>query len=106
APQVAGNLNAVTAIARSAVFYCLRLLASDDVPVNHGCFEPVHVTAPARSLLDPAFPAAVAVGNTETAQRVVDTVLGAFAEALPDRIPAASQGSMNNVTFGGATEAG
>jgi len=106
APQVAGNLNAVTAIARSAVFYCLRLLAIDDVPVNHGCFEPVRVTAPARSLLDPVFPAAVAVGNTETAQRVVDTVLGAFAEALPGRIPAASQGSMNNVTLGGATETG
>jgi len=106
AAQVAGNLNAVTAIARSAVFYCLRLLATDDVPVNHGCFQPVRVTAPARCLLDPVFPAAVAVGNTETAQRVVDTVLGAFAEALPDRIPAASQGSMNNVTLGGATETG
>lgn len=106
APQVAGNLNAVTAIARSAVFYCLRLLATDDVPVNHGCFEPVRVVTPAGSLLDPVFPAAVAVGNTETAQRVVDAVLGAFAEALPDRIPAASQGSMNNVTFGGASAEG
>jgi N-methylhydantoinase B len=106
APQVSGNLNAVTPIARSAVFYCLRLLATDDVPVNHGCFEPVRVTAPPRSLLDPVFPAAVAVGNTETGQRVVDAVLGAFAEALPDRVPAASQGSMNNVTFGGAGERG
>jgi N-methylhydantoinase B len=106
APQVAGNLNAVTAIARSAVFYCLRLLATDDVPVNHGCFQPVRVTAPPHSLLDPVFPAAVAVGNTETAQRIVDTVLGAFAEALPDRIPAASQGSMNNVTIGGAATTG
>lgn len=106
APQVAGNLNAVTAIARSAVFYCLRLLATDDVPVNHGCFQPVRVITPERSLLNPNFPAAVAVGNTETSQRIVDAVLGALAKALPERIPAASQGSMNNVTFGGTTDAG
>ncbi len=57
--------------------------------------------APEGSLLSPAFPAAVAVGNTETGQRVVDVVLGALALALPDRIPAASQGSMNNITVGG-----
>jgi N-methylhydantoinase B len=101
APQVIGSLNAVTPIARSATWYCIRLLASDDFPVNHGCFEPVTVIAPANSLLNPRFPAAVAVGNTETGQRVVDTVLGALALALPDRIPAASQGTMNNVTVGG-----
>lgn len=101
-PQVAGNLNAVTAIARSASWYCIRLLAHDDIPVNHGCFEPVEVVAPPHSLLNPDFPAAVAVGNTETGQRVVDVVLGALAQALPDRIPAASQGSMNNITVGGA----
>jgi N-methylhydantoinase B len=99
--QVAGNLNAVEAIARSATWYCIRLLADDDVPVNHGCFEPVTVTAPRGSLLNPRFPAAVAVGNTETSQRVVDAVLGALAQALPARIPAASQGTMNNVTVGG-----
>lgn len=100
--QVAGNLNAVEAIVRSAVYYCLRLLAVDDVPVNHGCFESVTVTTPARSLLNPDFPAAVAVGNTETSQRIVDVVLGALAQALPDVVPAASQGTMNNITFGGA----
>ena len=101
APQVAGNLNAVEAVVRSAVWYCVRLLAQDDVPVNHGCFQPVTVITPPRSLLNPAFPAAVAVGNTETSQRIVDVVLGALAQALPGRIPAASQGTMNNFTFGG-----
>ncbi|MCB9453344.1 MAG: hydantoinase B/oxoprolinase family protein [Anaerolineaceae bacterium] len=103
APQVAGNVNAVEAIVRSATWYCVRLLAEDDVPVNHGCFQPVTVITPPRSLLNPDFPAAVAVGNTETGQRIVDAVLGALAQALPGRIPAASQGTMNNFTFGGVT---
>ncbi len=102
APQVAGNVNAVEAIVRSATWYCVRLLAEEDVPVNHGCFAPVRVTIPPHSLLNPDFPAAVAVGNTETGQRIVDVVLGALAQALPGRIPAASQGSMNNFTVGGA----
>jgi N-methylhydantoinase B len=102
APQVAGNLNAVEAIVRSAVWYCVRLLGSDDIPVNHGCFEPVRVVTPPHSVLNPDFPAAVANGNTETSQRVVDVVLGALAKALTGRVPAASQGTMNNFTFGGA----
>jgi N-methylhydantoinase B len=106
APQVAGSLNAVEAIARSAVWYCVRLLAADEVPVNHGCFAPVRVSVPPRSLLSPQFPAAVAAGNTETSQRIVDVVLGALAQALPERIPAASQGTMNNVTCGGSAADG
>jgi N-methylhydantoinase B len=101
APQVAGNVNAVVAIVRSATWYCVRLLAADDVPVNHGCFLPVNVIAPEGSVVNPYFPAAVAVGNTETGQRVVDVVLGALAQALPGKIPAASQGTMNNFTVGG-----
>jgi N-methylhydantoinase B len=101
APQVAGNLNAVEPIVRSATWYCVRLLAEDDVPVNHGCFEPVTVVTPPHSVLNPDFPAAVAAGNMETSQRIVDVVLGALAQALPERIPAASQGTMNNVAFGG-----
>ncbi|RMF77777.1 MAG: hydantoinase B/oxoprolinase family protein [Chloroflexi bacterium] len=100
APQVAGNVNAVEAIVKSATWYCVRLLAEDDVPVNHGCFQPVTVTTPPNSVLNPVFPAAVAVANTETGQRVTDTVLAALAQALPDRITAASQGTMNNFTFG------
>ncbi len=104
APQVLGNLNAVEAIVRSATWYCVRLLAREDVPVNHGCFQPVTVTTPPHSLLNPDFPAAVAASNMETSQRIVDVVLGALAQALPGRIPAASQGTMNNVTFGGLVE--
>lgn len=101
APQVAGNLNAVPAIGRSAAWYCARLLAPAWTPVNHGTFAPITVSIPPGSLLDPRFPAAVAVGNTETGQRVVDVVLGALAKAIPDRIPASSQGTMNNLTIGG-----
>ncbi len=99
-PQVRGNINTVKAVAQSATWYCIRLLAGDDVPVNDGCFVPIEVIVPHGSVLDAVFPAAVAVGNTETGQRVVDAVLGALAQALPDQIPAASQGSMNNVTIG------
>jgi N-methylhydantoinase B len=101
APQVLGNLNAVEPVVRSATWYCVRLLAEEDVPVNHGCFQPVTVNVPAHSLLAPDFPAAVAIGNMETSQRIVDAVLGALAQALPDRVPAASQGTMNNLAFGG-----
>ena len=101
APQVAGNMNAVEPIVHSATWYCVRVLMQDDVPVNHGCFQPVTVITPPHSLLNPDFPAAVAAANVETSQRIVDVVLGALAQALPDRVPAASQGTMNNVTFGG-----
>lgn len=101
AAQVAGNLNAVEAIVRSATWYCVRLLAGDDVPMNDGCFQPVTVITAPHSVLNPDFPAAVAVGNTETSQRIVDVVLGALAQALPNRIPAASAGTMSNLTFGG-----
>ena len=100
-PQVTGNVNAVPAIVASATWYCVRLLADEDVPVNHGCFLPVEVVTPPGSVLNPRFPAAVVNGNTETSQRVVDTVLGALAQALPDLIPAASQGTMNNIAVGG-----
>lgn len=100
APQVAGNVNAVSAIVQSATWYCVRLLATDDLPMNHGCFAPIIVHVPSGRVLNPYFPAAVALGNTETAQRVVDVVLGALAQA-DARIPSASQGSMNNLTIGG-----
>ena len=101
APQVSGNVNAVQAIVQSATWYCMRLLAEEDVPVNHGCFLPVEVITPRRSVLNADFPAAVVIGNTETSQRVVDTVLGALAVALPESAPAASQGTMNNFAVGG-----
>lgn len=106
APQVEGNLNAVPAVVRSAVWYCIRLLAREDFPVNDGCFQPVRVILPSHSVLNPDFPAAVSAGNVETSQRIVDAVLGCLSRALPERIPAASQGTMNNVTFGGVNEMG
>ncbi|MFP4323908.1 MAG: hydantoinase B/oxoprolinase family protein [Anaerolineales bacterium] len=104
APQVAGNVNAVPAIVRSATWYGVRLLSEEDIPVNHGAFQAVHVITRPGTFLEPAFPAAVAVGNTETSQRIVDVVLGALALAQPERIPAASVGSMNNITFGGTQD--
>ncbi len=102
ARQARGNVNAVPAIVRSAAWYCVRLLASEDIPLNDGCFQPVEVIAPEGSVLNPRFPAAVVVGNTETSQRIVDVVLGALAQALPETLPAASQGTMNNFALGGA----
>jgi N-methylhydantoinase B len=100
-PAVAGPLNAVRAITESATWYAVRCVAGADVPVNSGTFVPVRVVVPRGSLLDAEPPHAVAGGNVETSQRVVDVVLGALALALPDRIPAASLGTMNNLTIGG-----
>lgn len=103
-PQADGPLNAVLPVTRSAVYYCIRCLLSDPVPVNNGCFEPVQVEAPLGSVVNAVRPAAVSGGNVETSQRIVDVVLRALANALPERIPAAGQGTMNNVTFGGWDE--
>jgi N-methylhydantoinase B len=106
---VPGSLNAVPAIALSAVAYCLRCVAlamlQTNLPMNEGVFEPLTVTIPPGSLLDPYPPHAVAAGNVETSQRITDVVFGALAQALPHIIPAASQGTMNNVTFGGVLAA-
>ncbi len=105
AAAVNGNLNAVPAIVESAVAYCLRCVAlallGVDLPMNQGAFAPLTVHIPSASLLDPQPPHAVAAGNVETSQRITDVVLGALAQALPGLMPAASQGTMNNLTFGG-----
>ena len=101
APVMHGSLNAVIAIAQSACYYVVRCLVGDEVPMNGGCFAPVHVVAPVESVVNAGPPAAVAGGNVETSQRITDVVLGALAQALPEQIPAASQGTMNNVTIGG-----
>lgn len=104
APAVVGNLNAVPAIVESAVVYCLRCLAmamlDTDIPMNQGFFEPITVITRPGTILDPSRPHAVAAGNVETSQRIVDVVFGALAQAVPEMIPAASQGTMNNLTFG------
>jgi len=101
ADQVAGCVNAVRAITLSAVFYVFRLLAPEDIPVNAGCLRPIEVLTRPGTVADCRFPAAVAGGNVETSQRLVDVLLGALARAIPGRIPAASAGTMNNLTIGG-----
>jgi N-methylhydantoinase B len=94
-------MNAVAAITESATWYVVRCIVDDEVPVNSGTFAPVTVIVPHSSILDADPPHAVAGGNVETSQRVVDALLGALSQALPDLIPAASQGTMNNVAIGG-----
>ncbi len=104
APQVRGPLNANLAVTRSAVLYVFSLLARERIPANEGLARPLTITAPEGSVVNALFPAAVAGGNVETSQRLVDVLLRALAHALPDRIPAASCGSMNNVALGGVHE--
>ena len=101
APQCAGNVNAVEAIALSAAYYVFRCLLSDDVPATSGLIRPIRVIAPRGTIVNAEPPAAVAGGNVETSQRMVDTLFRALAKAAPARIPAASQGTMNNLTLGG-----
>src|SRR6185369_8594252 len=100
-PQVAGAVNAVEAITASAVSYCFRCLVATDVPASAGLMEPIEVIAPRGTVVNAAHPASVAGGNVETSQRIVDTVFKALSQAVPERIPAASQGTMNNLTMGG-----
>lgn len=101
APQCAGSINAVSAITHSAVFYVFRCLLDEQVPATSGLMRPVRIIAPPGTIVNALPPAAVAGGNVETSQRIVDTLLKALSRAVPNRIPAASQGTMNNLTFGG-----
>jgi N-methylhydantoinase B len=100
-PQVEGAINAVEAITYSACFYVFRCLLSEDVPATAGLMRPIKVIAPEGTIVNARPPAAVAGGNVETSQRIVDVVLRALAQALPDRIPAAAAGTMTNLTIGG-----
>ncbi len=100
-PQARGSVNAVSSITLSAVLYVFRTLIGKDVPTNAGCLRPLEVLTRKGSVVDALPPAPVAGGNVETSQRIVDVVLGALSRAIPDRIPAASQGTMNNTTIGG-----
>jgi N-methylhydantoinase B len=111
APECPGGVNAVLAVTRSAVLYAfLGLLVTPweeggavfhDPPLNAGCFRPIRVVAPEGTVVHARPPRAVAAGNVETSQRIVDVVLGALARALPGVVPAASQGTMNNLALGG-----
>jgi N-methylhydantoinase B len=100
-PQVRGSINAVEAITYSACFYVFRCLAAAEVPAAAGLMRAIRVIVPRGTIVNAVLPAAVAGGNVETSQRVVDALLRAMAKALPDRIPAAASGTMNNLTIGG-----
>jgi N-methylhydantoinase B len=102
--QVRGSVNAVYAITLSSVLYVFRALIKEDIPANAGCLRPITILTKKGTIVDAEFPAAVAGGNVETSQRIVDVILGALIQALPDRISAASQGTMNNITIGGIDE--
>jgi N-methylhydantoinase B len=99
--QVEGGVNANYAVTLAAVYYAFRCVAGAEVPANAGMMRPIEVDAPVGSVVNASFPAAVAGGNVETSQRIVDVMFRALADAVPDRIPAASCGSMNNLAFGG-----
>ena len=99
--QVEGSVNAVKAITYSACFYVFRCLLQEDVPATAGLMRPIEVVAPAGTVVNARPPAAVAGGNVETSQRIVDVLMRALAQAIPDRIPAAAAGTMNNLTIGG-----
>ena len=100
-PQVEGSINAVEAITDSACFYVFRCLLREDVPATAGLMRPIQLIAPEGTIVNARPPAAVAGGNVETSQRIVDVLLRALAQALPQHIPAASSGTMNNLTIGG-----
>lgn len=101
-PQRAGNVNAVAPMAQSASFFAVKVLTDPTLPPNAGVLRAIEIRIPKGSFLDAQHPAAVCAGNTETTQRVADTVLRAFAQIAPDRIPAASQGTMNLIGIGGS----
>jgi N-methylhydantoinase B len=99
--QVPSSLNAVYAVTWAAVFYVFRCLLPPGAVATAGVMRPIEVIAPQGTIVNAVAPAAVAGGNVETSQRIVDTLLRALAPALPARIPAASAGTMNNLTIGG-----
>lgn len=100
APQSEGNINCPESVAAAAVYYVFRCLMPANTPACAGTFRPIDLQVPTGSVLNAQAPAAVAAGNVETSSRVVDVLLGALSSALPDQIPAASQGSMNNLAMG------
>jgi len=99
-PQVEANFNAVEAVTRSCLYYAVRVATDPTIPANGGSYRPISLVAPEGTIVNARSPAAVAAGNVETSQRIADVLLGALARAAPDRVPAASQGTMNNVLIG------
>ncbi len=101
AKQVQGPLNAVFSVTLSAVYYVVRCVTDSTIPANAGCFKPITVKAPSGTIVNAQPPAPVAGGNVETSTRIVDVSLRAFAGIVPEKVCAACQGTMNNVTIGG-----
>jgi N-methylhydantoinase B len=99
--QVQGPLNAVYSVTLSAVYYVIRCVTDPSIPANAGCFKPIQVKAPSGTIVNAEPPAPVAGGNVETSTRIVDVTLKAFSSIIPERVCAACQGTMNNVTIGG-----
>ena len=99
--QVAGSVNAVRAITLSACFYVLRCLVGRDAPATAGILRPLTLVTEPGSIVDARPPAPVAGGNVETSQRIVDVLMRALGAAIPGRVPAASAGTMSNLTIGG-----
>ncbi|MEJ2509337.1 MAG: hydantoinase B/oxoprolinase family protein [Gammaproteobacteria bacterium] len=106
AAQTPGNINCPLSVAAAGVYYVFRCLMPPQTPACAGAFRPITLEAPEGCLLNARRPAAVAAGNVETSTRVVDVVMGALARALPETIPAASHGSMNNLAMGASAETG
>ena len=100
-PQLDIPLNAVFGVTLSAAYFAIKSIVDPEAPMNEGSLKPIHILAPEGSLVNPRKPAPVSGGNLETSQRITDTVFRALAEALPNKVPAASVGSMNNVIIGG-----
>lgn len=99
-PQIPANFNAVEAVTRSCLYYAVRVATDPSIPANGGSYRVVDLVAPVGSVVNALPPAAVAAGNVETSQRIADVLLGALAQAAPHRVPAASQGTMNNILIG------
>ncbi len=106
AEQTPGNVNCPLSVAAAGVYYLFRSLMPPQTPAAAGSFRAIDITAPQGSLLNANRPAAVAAGNVETSTRVVDVVMGALAQAIPQRMAAASHGSMNNLAMGGEWNGG
>jgi len=104
--QVRGGINCPFAVTLSSCYYVFRALTDPTIPANEGLYRPLVVKVPRGTILNAEPPASIVGGNVETSQRIVDLLLRAFSSILPDRIPAASQGTMNNVTIGGIREDG
>ena len=106
AAQITAPLNAVFGVTLSGAYYALRAVTDPHIPMNEGSFRPIEVRAPLGSLVNPRRPAAVSGGNVETSMRNADLVLSALAKLAPERVPAQSGGSMNNVMVGGIDASG